>query len=152
MKYASFLVLILLFACNSSNEKQTKSKTPPALDWLVGNWIRTNGDYGENTHENWIKTDSGYSCHAFTYIRGDTVFQERVKTYFEDNQWHYEVSGPNEVPITFTSTSVTDSSFTCKNTAHDFPKEIFYSTDGECIQAIISDGDDKILFRFERAL
>jgi hypothetical protein len=150
MKGIYFISLLLLFGCGTTTN-ETEDASVPNLNWLVGDWIRTNGDPGENTHENWTKTEDGYSGNAYTIIKGDTVFQETIKAYLAGKQWHYEVSGPNEEPVTFTSSSVTDSSFTCGNPTNEFPQTIQYSKDGDCINAIISNGgDDAILFRYER--
>tara|TARA_B110000261_G_scaffold36897_1_gene42954 strand:+ start:9609 stop:10070 length:462 start_codon:yes stop_codon:yes gene_type:complete len=150
MKWITLIIIFSLLGCSRSEEKKTSDHIPN-LNWLPGDWIRTNGDLGENTYESWLKTEYGYSGKALTIVNGDTVFTESIKAYLEDNQWHYEVSGPNEEPVTFTSTAITDSSFICENPAHDFPKEISYSKDGDCVNATISDGEDKqVLFRYER--
>jgi hypothetical protein len=150
MKYTVILTLIACMACNTPSQKQ-ETKSPQNLDWILGEWVRTNGELNENSYENWTKTNNGYAGAAYTLVEGDTVFQESIRAYMEGTQWRYEVSGPNEKPITFTSTSVTDTSFICENVAHDFPKVIAYSKDGDCINATISDGGAKeVLFRYER--
>ncbi|MFT4875507.1 MAG: hypothetical protein ACI9AU_001310 [Bacteroidia bacterium] len=150
MKGICIFSLLLLFGFGTTTN-ETEDASVPNLNWLVGDWIRTNGDPGENTHENWTKTEDRYSGNASTIIKGDTVFQETIKANLAGKQWHYEVSGPNEEPVTFTSSSVTDSSFICENPTKEFPQTISYSKDGDCINAIISNGgDDAILSRDEK--
>ena len=151
MKY-SVILLFFLLACNPEKKNPDEQSNVPNLDWILGKWTRTNGEPEENTSETWNKSENGYNGVAITAISGDTVFQESIKAYLDKGQWHYEVTGPNKIPITFTSTSVTDTSFICENPAHDFPKEISYTKDGECINAIISDSEKEILFRYEKRL
>ena len=150
MKYTIALACLALLACNSAPQKEEKSIVKD-ISWLEGNWVRTNGDEGELTYEFWKKSTDGYEGSALTIMNGDTVFQESIRVYMHDSRWHYEVSGPNDKPVIFSSTSVSDSHLVCENPEHDYPKIISYAKDGECINAIISDGGQKeILFRYEK--
>ncbi|PCJ64987.1 MAG: hypothetical protein COA58_12000 [Bacteroidetes bacterium] len=151
MKFAFIIPFALLISCSQSAQNQIQEKTEPTMDWLLGDWVRTNGQPGEHTFEHWSKTNEGFICNAFTIVNEDTVFQERIDVYLSDNIWQYKVSGPNDTAVIFSATSISDSNFICENLKHDFPKIITYDKDGDCIAATISDGSTKeILFRYER--
>lgn len=150
MKGIYIFTVLVLFGCVKTT-KEIENNTVPHLDWLIGDWVRTNGEPAENTYEIWKKSDDGYTGEAYTIVAEDTVFQEVIKAYLEDDKWHYVVSGLNETPVTFTSSLVTDSSFVCENMTNEFPKTIAYTKDGDCINATISNsGDKEILFRYEK--
>ncbi len=153
MKGIYFVGLFLVLGCSRIANDTSSDKMTTNIDWLVGDWICTNGQKGENTFESWTKTDEGYAGSAVSLVKGDTVFQESIKAYLDEGQWHYEVSGPHEKPIIFTFTSLTDSSFICENPANDFPNTINYAIEGDSILAAISnDGEKEILFRYGRKL
>jgi hypothetical protein len=124
MKSIALSILILvLFSCKEKSNLYAKDN----LDWLVGNWKRTNNDVNQMTFENWSKTnDSLYFGHSFTMNMKDTSWQEKVMLTRRLNIWTFTVSGPNENPTRFDITSKSDTSFIAENSANEFPKKIEY--------------------------
>lgn len=140
-KFYLLLIIIVLSSCNKTEETQ--------FDWLLGNWERTNDSKENKTYEYWTKKSNteyiGFGC---TLKDKDTIFKERIQLIKENEQWMFKVTGVNEAPTLFPITSLTETSFTCKNPENEFPKQIVYSIKGKNLKAVISANDAKIPFLF----
>ena len=80
---AVFISCFLLNACQRSSVN---------FDWLVGNWIRTNGDDLEQTYEQWQKVSSEeYRGLGFTLAENDTVFKEELILQKVEDHWKLKV-------------------------------------------------------------
>ena len=153
LSLVGFIIVFFQLSCsnNSGSEKfnihETESKIN--LDWLIGNWERTNDEAGQKTFENWRKDSAEiYIGEGFTLAENDTIFIEDLKIMKIDDIWNFEVTGVNESPTYFKFINDTENSFTCENKLNDFPKTIMYSFDNNMLTVIISDDSNKIIFSF----
>jgi hypothetical protein len=152
------LISSLVLCCNSKTEQNEGLKTKHEadiiehLDWLVGNWKRTNDKDGNETFENWRKINSSeYSGIGFTMKKGDTVSQERMNLIQSKGKWSLFVKMPPYKDSTeFKITELKNDGFTYINEMNDFPKKIVYWLDGERMKAKISNSEMEILFDFEK--
>ena len=56
---------LFLYSCGDTSRN---------FDWLVGDWIRTNGKASEQTYEQWQKISAEkYEGLGFTLVKKDTV-------------------------------------------------------------------------------
>ncbi len=148
-----FIVIIAIFfsqSCsNTGNIEIDKTKKTFSLDWLQGEWIRTNDEIGKHTFENWQKIDShnyvGLGC---TLENSDTTFKENLKLTKINGTWTLEVRGVNSNMTPFIVIEQTDSSFICQNPTNDFPKNIEYLFHNNILTARISDEKTEIKFIF----
>lgn len=143
MKIIGIVFAFFFFtSCQSTNQ----------FEWLIGSWQRTNDHEGSHTYEYWESVESGkLKGMGCTIVAGDAVFKEDMVLINRDGQWSLEVAGPNESPVIFMLTDMTDTSFVVENPAHDFPQKIVYFLDGEELKASISgEGVDEVDFSFER--
>lgn len=143
MKYVSYIcAFMLFFSCTKEEE---------SLDWILGNWKRTNDSEGTQTYESWTKkSNTKYIGLGYTLKNKDTVFKENIHLVKLKEQWVFKVIGVNETPTLFKFISNTTNSFTCQNLQNEFPKRIKYSFDGESLKAIISDDNNEIPFLFKQ--
>ena len=153
------IILILLalisVSCSQNNRRDQSSAEDPSaaynFNWLIGSWIRTNDEEGNSTHEHWMKNSSTeYTGLGCTLQDGDTIFKENLRLILTGEEWNLEVTGVNENPTLFLLVNHTGNSFECENKYNEFPKNIEYSRDGTILLAMISDGDTKISFSFEK--
>lgn len=100
--------------------------TPEArLSWLIGCWQGAT-DRSSIT-ERWVPQPDGSLQGVGRILRGGTaVNEERVALEAAGDRLTYTVRADNAPPVTFSSTTVTDSSVTFENPAHDFPTRITY--------------------------
>ena len=137
------LIIIALSSCNKRQETQ--------FDWLLGSWERTNDSQGSKTYEYWTKKSNTEYIGLGCTLKGmDTVFKEKMHLIKEKEQWVFKVIGVNEAPTLFPISSLTETSFTCKNPENEFPKQLNYSFDGKNLNALISDDNTEITFIFKR--
>ena len=167
--FNGFIALLMLYtfftACNSqSSEKpdtnapktEFTAPTPLVFDKLLGTWLLEDG----KTFEQWNKNDDGtYQSIVFSVKGKDTSYNERAKTYKENDTWIFEntVSGQNDgKAIKFTSSKLTDITVQFSNPAHDFPTDINYTlSDANTISAFIigpnkNGGKDTIPYNYKR--
>ena len=157
MKIYIPLLFILLLGC-----KQTKKTAAPIVedtiaqeanfDWLVGQWQRANEGEGKETFENWEKINNReYKGLGFTLQSGDTIFMEQITLRKASDIWTFEVLQKGEqTPTVFQISSISDSSFSCKNDQNEFPKEIEYTALDGGLNAVISGDGILIPFDFNR--
>lgn len=143
-----FIILTFLFVETIFGQSKVKS-SKENLDWILGQWERTNNPEGTITYEQWTKTDTTYIGLGFTLQGQDTIFKENMRILKLDGKWNLEVSGVNENPTYFKFTNQHEDSFVCENSENEFPKKINYFIDGEKLTAIISDNDNEIPFYFK---
>lgn len=140
-----YSLLIVLVVCSCSKNKNAQ------FDWLLGGWERTNDSEGSKTYEYWTKKSNtkyiGFGC---TLKNKDTVFKENIHLIKEKGQWIFKVIGVNEAPTLFPISSLTETSFTCKNPENEFPKQIVYSSEEGNLRAVISTNDTQIPFLFKK--
>jgi hypothetical protein len=149
----SILVLLFLFLItyNESNAQVT-AKDFSKLEWLTGEWNRTNTKVGMSGIEKWIKnSDSELQGRGISLKGVDTSFVEKTKLIIKDNSIYYVADVPeNKQLVYFKLTAITNNSFTCENPQHDFPKKITYNKDGFILKATISGNGKSIDYLFER--
>ncbi len=161
MKHVWFISSMLcLISCQSASQDDSQTSgaedqatvQAPTLDWLIGQWHRTNEQPDHETYELWTKAnDSLYEGTAFTMMAQDTVWQERIDFALRSQGWCYEVWGQGDtIPVVFVMTEQADQQFACENPAHDFPKKITYILEGDRLDAEISGGGDPISFLYEK--
>ena len=122
------------------------------LNWLIGNWQKTDSITKKTSVENWSKlSESEFAGIGCTLKGKDTVFVERLKIITKDNVLYYVADvKENTEPTLFKITSVTKNGFVCENPTHDFPKKIEYKLMNEHLTVIISDGKKKVKFEFDK--
>ena len=122
------------------------------LEWLLGEWNRTNAKPGRSGVEIWKKTSSQEFVGKGINLRGaDTTFVEKLKLIVKDNKTFYVADVPeNKAPVLFEMTSVSASTVTFENPSHDFPKKISYELNGNKLKATISGDGKSIDYLFEK--
>ncbi len=145
------LIIVLMQLACTENKKTTDKINYNSLDWIIGNWVRTNDEPGKTTFENWLKiTNFEYVGEGFTLADKDTVFKEILKIRYIDDKWQLEVRGVNEKATIFKFINQSDNSFTSENQYNEFPKIIEYSFAKNILTAKISDDTNEIVFFFEK--
>ena len=141
------LVVFLLIACISCGQENTT----PNLDWILGNWQRTNDNKDKQTFEHWEKiSNQEYVGLGFTLQGKDTVFKENMKLLPIEGVWNLEVTGVNEKPTLFYFTKQNENSFVCENPNNEFPKKIEYHFFDKKLKAKVSAGEMEVAFDFEK--
>jgi len=152
-KILGIFLLIGLISCNQ-NDTKPKSKvtsSSPNLDWILGNWKRTNDKESKQTFEQWEKiSNKEYIGLGFTLQEKDTVFKENLRLIPMNGIWNLEVTGVNEKPTLFQFTNQTKNSFVCENPNNEFPKKIEYQFLDKKLKAKVSADEMKIEFDFEK--
>lgn len=137
----------------SSNSKMVNNHSIINLDWLLGDWIRTNDEEGSTTYEIWNKnSDMLYTGIGVSIAsNGDTIFREDLKIISMNDHWVFEVSGVNESPTPFTFQETEVQSFSVYNRKNEFPKFIKYWRDGSQLKAkVYNDNSNVIDFSFNK--
>ncbi|WP_425392674.1 DUF6265 family protein [Ekhidna sp.] len=119
--------------------------------WLVGKWERHNVKPGTSAFEIWGKTGGELTGMGVSMKGTDTTFTEKLKIIKKDGSMYYvaDVSS-NASPTYFKIMSVSTNGFVSENPQHDFPKKIEYILEGNRMTAIISAGEQKMGFVFEK--
>jgi hypothetical protein len=145
----SILVFCLLQVNGQSSEIINDFKK---LGWVVGAWNRTNVKPGQSGNERWIKI-SATELNGFglTMRAKDTISFEKLKLVVKDDNIFYVADVPeNKEPVYFRLTEISDTSFSCENPDHDFPKKIIYQKEGSKLRATISGNGKSIDYLFEK--
>ncbi|HIB37434.1 hypothetical protein [Mesonia sp.] len=139
---AVFISCFLLNACQRSSVN---------FDWLVGNWIRVNGNNSEKTFEQWQQVSSEeYRGLGFTLVEKDTIFKEELSLVKINENWVYRVVGVHEDEVDFLITKISSTGFSAENKQNEFPKVITYKLKAEVLKATIADDKNAIDFIFEK--
>jgi len=147
------LATLLIISCNSGETKDNSQPvTVESLDWLIGNWIRTNEEPGLETSENWQKVnDSTYTAHSYTMKGSDTTWQEHTTLSPREGVWVFRVQpGDGSGTTDFRLIAAGKETFSCENKRNDFPKLIKYRRNGDELLADISGGRNKVEFIFRK--
>ena len=122
------------------------------LNWIAGDWNRTNVKPGSSGHESWVKISAtAFKGKGITMKGTDTIFVEKLQLIAKDNKIFYVAeTTDNKEPVYFVMTALTNNGFECENPAHDFPKKITYSNQGTAIKATISGNGKSIDYVFEK--
>jgi len=144
----TLIIFLTIVSCSQIDENSGKN-----INWLIGNWERTNNDSDEQTFENWKKVSvDEYIGVGYTLNMQDTIFKEDLRLIKIKGIWNFKVTGVNENPTFFPFSKQTGNSFICENMNNEFPKTIKYSIEGSELVASISDGNTEILFYFRRLI
>lgn len=154
------LMVVALIACKEEKAKpqhvsvEDQLSVPTTqgttLDWLLGNWKRTNDQGGRSTFESWQKiSDIQYDGIGYTLAQGDTLSKEYMKLQRVDGLWSLIVKTADDTePVEFKMTELKEHSFVCANEKHDFPTHIAYQLEGDKLNAKVSNKDMVIDFEF----
>jgi hypothetical protein len=130
---SSLRTALILIACSLANAGFFTSCGPSVdhirkLEQIEGYWELQNGN--NKVVEYWKKvSNDGYSGGSFIINGDDTTVLELLKIIKEKDDIYYipTVFGQNEnKPVKFRLSSYTDTSYTFRNPAHDFPDTITY--------------------------
>lgn len=148
----SFLLFMLSLDCSAQSSSKTKSDFK-SLDWIIGQWNRTNVKPGSTASENWKKiSETVYKGIGVSMKGSDTTFVEHLRLEIKSDKIYYVADvRENATPTYFELTEISSNGFTSQNLKHDFPKVISYVLKNKELTAIISDGGDKKMgFVFKR--
>ena len=104
-----------------------QSVAPPA--WLAGCWELRSGN--RESLEMWMPPAGGLMLGASrTLVNGAVREYEQLRIVVDSGKLVYTATPSGQQTASFTSTRVTDSSFTVENLQHDFPQRILYRRHG----------------------
>lgn len=120
------------------------------MDWLLGDWKRTNDQKGRVTFESWKKINKDqYEGIGYTLVQTDTVSKEYMKLQQIQGQWSLFVRTSDDAAIVqFDVANAQEQAFVCVNEAHDFPTHIAYQRVGDKLMAKVSNKEMEIDFVF----
>ena len=102
---------------------QTPSPSLPA--WLAGCWQQRSGN--RESLEMWMPPAGGMMLAASRTVVGGAVREyEQLLIKLENGKLIFTATPSGQQTASFTSTSVTDTSFVVENPQHDFPQRIIY--------------------------
>mgnify|MGYP000971937754 CR=1 FL=1 len=133
------LVLLALGCSQPKNYKAT---------WLVGDWIRINGDSTVAPKEHWRMEQGTLFGYAYSINDGDTIFSEKLKLEPRANKYLMTISAGGEESVSFTSQDVKDNLLTVENQQHDFPKTIQYKRHQDTLMALACNEKDSLWFTY----
>ncbi len=141
---ALFLSVLVLMAVPAVGQDPAGELSQ--LEWLCHTWERVNVKPGRKAYESWVRaSDDALTGIGVTLQGKDTVFKEKLKILHKEGSWYYVADvAHNAAPVYFKITFLGDSTFTCTNPDHDFPKKIEYTLKGEELTAHTS-GDGKTI-------
>lgn len=106
---------------------QTPSPSLPA--WLAGCWQQRSGN--RESLEMWMPPAGGMMLAASRTVVGGAVREyEQLLIKLENGKLIFTATPSGQQTASFTSTSVTDTSFVVENPQHDFPQRIIYRRRG----------------------
>jgi len=146
------LLLSMLLPATLSYAQKYTAQEFKKLEWLTGNWNRTNMKAGSLGYERWEKVSPTKLTGEAAAIKGaDTIFKEKTQLIIKGDDIFYVVDAAgNTETVYFKMTTITADGFVCEAPEHDFPKMITYKLTGDTIKATIS-GDGKAMdFYYER--
>ena len=143
------LIIFLISFWSFSTYAQTHLKK---LDWLTGEWIRTNAKPGRSGIEIWKRTSDNEMAGRGINLKGiDTTFVEKLRIIVKDNAIYYVADVPqNKEPVLFKLTTQSETKLVFENPQHDFPKVITYEVLDKKLKAVISGDGKAIEYWFER--
>jgi hypothetical protein len=147
----SVLLFFFIQSIHAQSAKEASAKFEK-IQWLVGQWNRTNAKPGRSGIEEWEKISSSVLQGRGVNMKGqDTAFIEKLRIILKDNELYYVADVPeNNSVVYFKCVKLTEDEFICENQAHDFPKVIAYKREGSKLKATISGSGKSIDYLFER--
>ena len=125
------LAVVLVIGTSLGAATQVRSSRSPIEQarWLAGCWELKRGS--RTGFEMWMPPAGGIMMGASRTVAGEKVVEwERLQLSEQDNRLVYTSLPSGQTEASFTSTTVTDSSFTVENLQHDFPQRIIYRRHG----------------------
>lgn len=105
------------------------AQTPSLPAWLAGCWQQRSGN--RESLEMWMPPAGGLMLGASRTIVGGAVREyEQLVLKMENGKLVFTATPSGQQTASFTSTSVTDTSFVVENPQHDFPQRIIYRRRG----------------------
>lgn len=123
--------LLVLAGVGGRAERDSRTGVTPLdqVRWLAGCWQLERG--ARTGFEMWMPPAGGVMMGASrTVAEGRVVEWERLELSEKDGHLVYTSLPSGQSQASFTSTLVTDSSFTVENLQHDFPQRIIYRRRG----------------------
>lgn len=145
-----FLIFFLLFGMMSCQQSHQSEDNATHFDWILGKWKRSNEQPGKITYEYWRKDEANaYKGMGCTVMDGDTTFKENLKILQRDNAWWLEVTGTDNISVSFRIVAVKAKGLHAENPENPFPRYIKYELAGDQLYATVADDENKIEFIFE---
>jgi len=127
MTRRAIMISFLLSAAATGGGLGAQTIQPPV--WLAGCWEQRIGN--REILEMWMPPAGGLMLGASRTIVGGAVREyEQVMLRAEGGKLVYTATPSGQPTASFTSTNVTDTSFTVENLQHDFPQRIIYRRRG----------------------
>ncbi len=105
------------------------AQTPSLPAWLAGCWQHRSGN--RESLEMWMPPAAGLMLGASRTIVGGAVREyEQLLIRMENGKLIFTATPSGQQTASFTSTSLTDTSFVVENPQHDFPQRIIYRRRG----------------------
>lgn len=105
------------------------AQTPSLPGWLAGCWQQRSAN--RESLEMWMPPAGGLMLGASRTIVGGAVREyEQLLIKMENGKLIFTATPSGQQTASFTSTSVTDTSFVVENPQHDFPQRIIYRRRG----------------------
>jgi hypothetical protein len=108
---------------------QDPAKHAGRTGWLAGCWELRSG--ARLVEEQWMSPRGGLMMGMSRTSRNDSIVEfEQIRIETRASGVYFVASPSRQATAEFIATSVTDSSITFENPAHDFPKKISYAQRG----------------------
>lgn len=145
-------VLFILGINNAACGQESTVQKFKKLEWLAGNWQRTNSKPGQSGYENWSKVSETRLTGEGVTLKGKkAIFVEQLELSIKGDDIFYTVTVTGEPkPVHFKLTAVSKNAFICENPEHDFPKKIAYTRNGNKVKAIVSGNGQTLDYEFTR--
>ncbi|WP_316828519.1 DUF6265 family protein [Pedobacter miscanthi] len=143
-------VLFILGSINVARGQESTTQKFKKLEWLIGQWQRTNSKPGQSGYENWSKVSGTKLIGKGVTLKANVpVFIEQLELGIKGGDIFYTVTITGEPkPVDFKLTSITKDAFVCENPEHDFPKKIAYTRIGKTAKAIVSGNGQSLIYNF----
>ncbi|HZY82645.1 MAG TPA: DUF6265 family protein [Cyclobacteriaceae bacterium] len=143
-------IIVLMFVATAAYSQAGPVQDLKKLEWLKGDWTRTNQKPGRSGYETWKSMGPTTMIGRGVMMKGsDTTFVEKIRIELKEGKMFYVADVPeNKGEVWFEFTQLKDNGFVCENPKHDFPKKISYEVDGKNMKATISDDKKSIDYLF----
>jgi Domain of unknown function (DUF6265) len=144
-----FIIFLISFLSFSTYAQSNLKK----LDWLTGEWKRTNAKPGRSGFEIWKRISDNEMTGRGINLKGtDTTFVEKLKIISKEDAIYYVADVPqNKEPVLFKLTTQSETKLVFENPQHDFPKIISYELLDKKLKAVISGDGKAIEYWFEKS-
>jgi hypothetical protein len=131
-----------------------QSKQIHQVRWLAGCWQLDDSQREVRVVEQWTDNRGGLMLGTSRTFKGQTVTEYEFSAIGADStgRLSYEARPARQAPATFALASITETSVTFTNPAHDFPTSISYARRGgdSAVATIEGPGGKQILFAYRR--